>query len=123
MAKPYSEDLRERVIAAVDAGASRREAAARFSVGISSAIRWVQRWRGTGSVAASPVGGSQSPLDRHAEVLLGLIAAQPDLTLDEVRGLLADRGIAGSRTAIWRFFDRHGISFKKNRARQRAGSA
>lgn len=123
MVKAYSEDLRERVIEAVEAGASRREAAERFSVSASSAIKWMQRWRGTGSIAARPSGGSQSPLDQHGETLLGLIAAKSDLTLEEVRGLLADRGILASRTAIWRFFDRHGISFKKNAARQRTGSA
>lgn len=123
MVKAYSEDLRERVIEAIEGGASRREAAERFSVSASSAIKWMQRWQGTGSVAPRSSGGSESPLDRHGETLLGLIAARPDLTLDEVGSLLADRGILASRTAIWRFFDRHGISFKKNPARQRAGSA
>ncbi len=113
MVKAYSEDLRERVIEAVEAGASRREAAERYSVSASSAIKWMQRWCGTGSIAARPSGGSRSPLDQHGEMLLGPIAAKSDLTLDEVRGLLADRGIRASRTAIWRFFDRHGISFKK----------
>jgi transposase len=123
MPKAYSEDLRERVIEAIEAGASRRAAAERFSISASSAIKWMQRWRVSGSVAASASRGRRSPLDQHAELLLGLIAGQPDLTLDEVRGRLADRGIMASRTAVWRFFDRHGISFKKKPARQRAGSA
>lgn len=123
MPKAYSEDLRERVIEAIEAGASRRAAAERFSISVSSAIKWMQRWRGTGSVAASPRPGSRSPLDQHGALLLGLIAEQPDLTLDEVRGRLADQGIAASRTAVWRFFDRHGISFKKKPARQRARPA
>lgn len=123
MPKAYSGDLRERVVEAVSAGASRREAARRFSVSVSSAIRWTERQRETGSVAASPVGGSSSPLDQHAGLLLGMIAAEPDLILDEVRQRLADQGIACGRTAVWRFFDRHGISFKKNSARQRARSS
>ena len=123
MPKAYSGDLRERVVQAVSAGASRREAARRFSISVSSAIRWTERWQGTGSVAPSPVGGSSSPLDAHGELLLGMIAAEPDLTLDEVRQRLAGHGVVAGRTAVWRFFDRQGISFKKKPARQRAGSS
>jgi transposase len=115
--------LRERVIEAIEGGASRREAAERFCISASSAIKWMQCWRATGSVAARPSGGSESPLDCHEALLLGLIATQPDLTLEEVRGLLAGQSILASRTAIWRFFDRHGISFKKNPARQRTRPA
>jgi transposase len=59
-------------------------------------------------------------LDDHAEVLLALIVEHPDATLDEIGALLSEREISARRTAIWRFFDRRGISFKKNRARQRA---
>ena len=66
MARPYSDDLRERVVEAVKAGASRREAAERFEIAPSSAIKWLQRWRETGSVAAKPTGGSVSPLEEHA---------------------------------------------------------
>jgi transposase len=61
-------------------------------------------------------------LDDHAEVLLALVAEHPDATLDEIGGFLREREIGARRTAIWRFFDRRGISFKKNRARQRAGA-
>jgi transposase len=122
MPKAYSGDLRDRVIQAVEAGASRRAAADRFEVSASSAIKWVQRWRQTGSVAAKPAGGSRSALDNHADVLLALIAAQADLTLDEICVLLRDRGIVASRTALWRFFDRHDISFKKKPARGRTGA-
>jgi len=81
----------------------------------------MQRWQASGSVAALPSGGSLSPLDEYSAVLLGLIAAEPDLTLDEVVERLSGQGIAASRTAVWRFFDRQGISFKKKPARQRAG--
>jgi transposase len=123
MTKAYSLDLRERVIAAVEGGASRREAAERFEISVSSAIRWMRRWTSTKSAAAAPQGGSRSPLEDHASWLLALIAAQPDLTLEEVVAAMRKQEIAGSRTAVWRFFERHGITFKKNSARKRAIAA
>jgi transposase len=122
MTKAYSEDLRERVIAAVEAGATRRAAAAQFKVSVSSAIRWVARWQRDWAIAAKPRGGSVSPLEDHAAVLAGLVAEQPDLTLDEFCAVLQQRKIATSRVSVWRFFSRHGLSFKKNPARQRAGA-
>jgi transposase len=85
MPKPYSGDLRERVVRAVEAGASCQEAAAAFEVSPSSAIRWVARWRRTGCVAAKPMGGKRSKLDLHKDWLLDLIANEPDLTLEETR--------------------------------------
>ena len=114
--KPCSVDLRERVLEAVMAGASRREAAERFEVSASSAVKWLQRWDETGSVVAKPTGGSISPLEEHADFLLGLIAEQSDLTLDEVVAAMRKRRIKGSRSAVWRLFDRHGIGFKKKPA-------
>ena len=80
------------------AGASRREAADCFDVSASSAVKWLQLWQETGSVAAKPTGGSISPLEEHADWLLALIFKQSDLT---------------RRNAVWRFFKRHNISFKK----------
>jgi transposase len=68
----------------------------------------------TGSIAAKPSGGSTSPLERHAEFLLGLIGERPDMTLDEIVAAMRKRRIAGSRSAVWRFFSRRAISFKKN---------
>ena len=117
MARPYSDDLRERVVEAVEAGASRREAADRFEIAPSSAIKWLQRWRESGSVAAKPTGGSVSPLEEHATCLLALVAEQPDLTLEEIVEAMHKHRIAGSRTAVWRFLKRHEISFKKKPAR------
>ena len=117
MPKPCSLDLRMRVLREVEAGASRREAAECVEVSASSTIKWMQRLNETGSIAAKPSGGSISPLEAHASVLLGLIAKQPDLTLDEIVVAMHKRRIAGSRTAVWRFFRRHNISFKKNSAR------
>jgi transposase len=78
MSKPYSLDLRERVVASVEAGASRHEAAERFEVSVSSAILWVQRFVRLGSAAAKPIGGSTSPLEAHAAWFLELIAKHPD---------------------------------------------
>ena len=91
----------------------RREAAACVEVSASSAIKWMQRLKETGSIAAKPSGGSISPLEEHADFLLGLIAEQPDLTLDEIVAVMRKRRIAGSRSAVWRFFNRYNISFKK----------
>lgn len=123
MSRAYSTDLRARVIEAVAAGASRREAAERFDVSVSSAVRWLQRWRDEGSARAKPSGGSRSPLEKHADWLLGLIAEQPDLTLEEIVSELRKRRLPGSVSAVWRLLDRHGITVKKNAARRRAASA
>ena len=120
MPKACSLDLRMRLLEAVIGGASRREAAERFEVSASSGVKWLQRWEETGSVAAKPTGGSISPLEEHADWLLTLITEQPDLTLDEVVVAMRKRRIAGSRSAVWRLFARHGISFKKKPARSRA---
>jgi transposase len=102
MPKPCSLELRERVVEAVESGASRREAAEWFDVSPSSAIKWMQRRRETGSIAAKPSGGSISPLERHADFLLALVAGQPDLTLDEIVAAMRKRRISGSRSAVWR---------------------
>ena len=117
MPKPCSLDLRMRLLEAVIAGASRREAAERFEVSASSGVKWLQRWEETGSIAAKPTGGSISPLEEHADWLWALIGEQPDLTLDEVVAAMRKRRIAGSRSAVWRLFARHGISFKKKSLR------
>jgi transposase len=114
MSKPYSLDLRERVVASVEVGASRHEAAERFEVSVRSAIRWVQHFVRLGNAAAKPIGGSTSPLEAHATWLLELIAKHPDLTLDEIVVAMRRHGIAGSRSAVWRFFERHKITVKKS---------
>ena len=82
MPKAYSADMRERVIAEVEGGASRREAAEEVEVSASTAIIWVKYFRETGRGAANPRGGSVSPLEEYADFLLGLIKKEPDLTLD-----------------------------------------
>jgi len=83
MPKAYSRDLRERVITAVETGASRREAAERFEVSVASAVKWLQRWYQQRSAAPKPRGGSVSPLEEFAVEILDLIAQRPDLTLVE----------------------------------------
>lgn len=113
-------DLRVRVIESVKAGSSRREAAECFGISVSSAIRWVHEWLDDGRAEAKPRGGSCSPLEEHATWLLTLIAERPDLTLEEIVAEMGKQGIRGSRTAVWRFFERHNVSFKKNAVRQRA---
>jgi transposase len=120
MPTAYSADIRGRVIARVEGGGSRREAAEHFEVSASTAVKWVKRFYETGDCAAKPRGGSTSPLEKHADSLLRLIAEQPDLTLDEVVSAMRKRRIPGSRTAVWRFFTRHNITFKKKPARNGA---
>jgi transposase len=116
MPKAYSGDLRERVIEAVETGASRREAAERFEVSASSAVKWLQRWCDRRSAAPKPRGGSISPLEESAAEVLALIAEQPDLTLVETVTVLGKRRIKTSRSSLWRFLDRHNITFKKKPA-------
>ena len=117
MPRPCSLDLRMRVLREVEAGASRREAAECVEVSASSAIKWMQRLNETGSIAAKPSGGSISPLEAHAAVLLGLIAEQADLTLDEIVAVMRKRRIAGSRSAVWRFLKRGTMSASKKSLR------
>jgi transposase len=114
MPRAYSGDMRQRLIAEVESGASRRAAAEEFAVSASTAIIWVKCFRETGRCAAKPRGGSISPLEEHAGFLLSLIEKEPDLTLDEMVLTMRRHRILGSRTAVWRFFKRHKITFKKN---------
>jgi transposase len=125
MAKGYSKDLRERVVALVDDGDSAREAARLLNIGAATAIRWVERWTTTGSVEAkSGTGHSKSPLKDHQQWLLDLVASEPDLTLEEIRArLLREKKLEIATSSVWRFYDRHEITFKKNVARRRAGSS
>ena len=124
MARPLSRDLRERVIRAVKGGLSRRKAAAMFGVGIATVIDWLKVWHEEGRVEAKPMGGDRnSRLKDERAWLLERIAEAPDLTLEEIRAELAARGKPVGYGTVWRFFDAEGISFKKNRARQRARAA
>ena len=124
MAKPYSMDLRERVVAAVeDQGLSRHEAADRYGVGISTAIKWVQRFRKTGSVAPGQMGGHKPRAirDEH-EAWLRERIRERDFTLRGLVTELAERGLKVDYHSVWDFVHREELSFKKNRVRKRAGS-
>jgi transposase len=122
----YSLDLRERVIGAVEAGVSRRRAAAVFKVSVSTVIRWAKRVAETGSYAPFPSGGDHKSKDveAHKDWLMSIVAAEPDLTLEEIQARLkADHDLPKSQSCLWRFFARHDVTFKKNSARRRTGQA
>ena len=127
MAKPLSADLRLRIIRAVeDEGMSCRGAAERFGVAPSTAIGLVNEWRSTGSLEAGAQGGDRRSdrIERHAAEVLSLVEDKPDMTLAEIANhLFKAHGERFVPSVLWRFFDRRNITFKKNIARQRAGSA
>jgi transposase len=123
MARAYSLDLRERVVASVLAGGSCRTVAATFKVSVASVVKWTQRFRLTGSAAARPMGGNRPyVLAAERDWLLRRLSEQPDVTLRGLLAELAERGVVVSYYAVWHFFENEGISFKKKPARQRAGS-
>lgn len=125
MGKIYSDDLRERVIKAVEEGQSARSAAKRFGISPNGAIKTVRRWRETGSYALPPrKGGRRSALDEHKDYLIGLIREKPDMTLQEIsNNLRRYKSFAPSISSVWRFFDRHGFSYKKKPVRNRTRQA
>jgi transposase len=104
------------------ATAASAPAAERFGVSVSSGVRWLQRWNESGSAAPKPRGGSVSPLEAHEERILALIAERPDLTLKETLVELLKRRIRTSRSALSRFFGRHGVTFKKKPASRRTAA-
>jgi len=116
MAKALSLDLRRRVVAAVESGASRRRAAARFGVGVSSAIRWVAQARTTGDIAPKTRGGARRPsrIEAHAALILDWIAAEPDLTLLEIAAKLDEAvGYRPPPSVVHEFFKRRRVTRKK----------
>lgn len=115
MGKPYSVDLRERVVAAIFEGMSTGEAAKRFCVSKAVAGAWARLKRQTGSVAPTRQGKPKgSVLDAHAGFILGVLAEEPDTTLVEMAGRLSsERNIRVVTTAIWKFLDRHAMTHKK----------
>jgi putative transposase len=118
MARPLSIDLRERVVAAVLAGATCRSVAGRFGVAVSSVVKWSQRHRATGSVAPGQMGGHrQRVLAPHRAFILERIAQTPHLTLHRLKDELAAHGVIVSHNAIWMFMRREGLRFKKNAVR------
>jgi putative transposase len=125
MTKPYSLDLRERVVfAVVNEGMSRHQAAARFGVAVSSAIRWVARFHKTGSALPSKIGGYKPKTLRggHAAWLIAR-CKEKDFTISQlVQELQTVRGLRVDRRSVWEFIHAEGLSYKKNHHRKGAGS-
>jgi putative transposase len=118
MTAPLSNDLRERVVAAVNSGESCRSVAARFGVAVSSVVKWSQRHRATGSIAPGKMGGHRRRvLEPHRDFIVGRINQTPHLTLHGLKEELAGRGVKVSHNAVWLFLRREGLSFKKNAVR------
>ena len=117
MAKPYSDDLRARVQAAIGEGDSLRSIAERYDLAPSTVITWAKRIRDTGSIAPAKFGGhKRCRLEPHRASVLDLIETTPHLTLHRLKDLLAERGVVVSHDTVWRFLRQHGLSFKKNAA-------
>ena len=115
MAAPLSQDLRCRLVDAVAGGSSAREAARRFAVSESAAIKLIRRVRETGSTEPARIGGYRKPLlAGHEELLRELTTAKPGITLAEIQAKLVARGIeAGCLTTIWSALQRLRLSHKK----------
>jgi transposase len=126
MTKPYSLDLRDRVVAAVETeGMSRNRAAARFGVAVSTAVHWVRRFRSTGSAAPSKIGGYKKRTLRgeHAQWLIAR-CREKDFTISQlVEELREVRALKVDRRSVWEFLHAEGLSFKKKPVRQGAGSS
>jgi transposase len=117
MAKSLSVDLRRRVVDAIEQGLSCRQAAVRFRVSASSAIRWFAQLKKQGDVAAKRQGGDRKSgrIEAEAAFLLREVTETPDVTLVELQEKLKIRGISVGIGTLWRFFDRRRITFKKRR--------
>lgn len=116
MTKAYSDDLRERVVAAMLSGESCRSVAERFGVAASSVVKWTQRAHRTGSVSPAKMGGYRRPiLEPHRDWLLTQVQTCPHVTLGGLQELLAERGVIVSHDTVWRFLRGCGFSFKKRR--------
>jgi putative transposase len=124
MGKPYSIDLRKRVIKRATAGESIRAIAAAFEISPSAVSKWAGRQRATGSVAPAQMGGHKPViLAAHRDFVHARFAQEPELSLRGLKKDLAERGVKVSYGAVSSFVHAEGLSFKKNRSRKRAGSA
>ena len=118
MSAALSVDLRQRVVRAVEAGASRHGAAARFGVSLASASRWCGQFARDGHVAPKPAGGDQRShrVEAHAALIVSLYEARPSIFLHELQTALAELGVRVAQSSLSRFLARHGITRKKARA-------
>jgi transposase len=117
MSKALSLDLRVRVLNAIAGGMSCRQAAERFGVSASSAIRWHSLEQSIGDARPKALGGDRRSgrIESHATLILALVDETPDMTLQELKAALEDQGISAGYGTLWRFFNRHGITRKKRR--------
>ena len=114
MTRPYSQDLRERIVRAVEGGLSRRAVAGRFAVSVSFVVKLMQRWNRRGTLAPEQYGGwKKRRLLPHRARIHALIAAQRDITLDELRGILAAEGVTVARSTLSAFLAAEGLTRKK----------
>ena len=124
MPRAYSQDLRDRIVRAVDAGASRRATATKFEVSVSFVIRLVQHWRLTGSARVRGTGGRpRHRLEPHGELVDRLLGARRDTTLEELCRALGREGVAVSRSAVDRYLTARGLTRKKRQAMPPSRSA
>ena len=124
MGRPYSLDLRQRVVAAMGAGMSGRQAATHFSLGESTALRWARRVRETGSAKAKPMGGKRPfALESHRSWIISRLGEKPDLTLRALEGELKARGAKASAFAVWNIVTDARLIFKKTGSDVRAADA
>ena len=122
MAKPYSEDLRRRVIATIDSGDTIPETAEQCGVSISSVVRFLKIHRDTGSVSAAKFGGyKEFALVAHEGLVRKWVVEQPDITLAELKARLAKKKVTVSKSSISRFLNHLKLPFKKKSAGHRAG--
>ena len=114
MSKALSFDLRTRVLSAIAGGQSCRKAAERFGVSASSAIRWRARERVQGNARPKALGGDRRSghVEAHAALILALVDETPDIAIEELRAVLAQRGVLVGYGTLWRFFHRHEITRK-----------
>jgi putative transposase len=116
-------DLRERVVAAVNKGMSRRGAATHFGLGINTVITWMRRLRATGSVAPGKMGGHKPKAIKGEHRAWLLQRVERDFTLRGLVAEFAERGLKVDYRSVWNFVHAEKLSFKKKRRRQRARSA
>jgi len=125
MTAPLSQDLRQRIVRAVEAGSSRRQAAERFAVSPSAAIKLMRRVHETGSTAPAQIGGHRRPmLEAHADLIRALVAERAGITLQQIQTALAERGIeVKALSTVADMLHRLDLSHKKSASRRRAGPA